>query len=354
MVHRNVRALCMLAVLALVVLVGALRVTPTQAQDATVNLMDVNGRWVGTAEMTETDDGLWVEIKVNGMLPQPGDRAVAITSDGVCEDDFSSAGDDEEWLSPVQFYADGNADSKQLVDADLSSLYDADGSALVIYNDIDDKATDRIICGVIADGSVTMEDDAAEDEDVADEEVADEEVADEDVIDEDVIDDEDAADEDRTFEDAVREGAGALLRDVNDRPVGIAVMVEDNDGVVGLDLFIVGMAPVPGDHRAAIAETSTCKAPNFDDAGEEEYVLDDVQFYASGGADYFTTTDEFGLADLMDDDGSALVLYDDEGDKATERIICGSLIPLPDLLGMFGLSVEDFVANVIESIVAGS
>jgi Cu/Zn superoxide dismutase len=117
-----------------------------------VILRDVQGRDVGFGFMLESNDGEGiVSFFVEGMEAVGGNRRVALTSTNVCEGpDFASAGDEVTALPDVQFYSSGSADYGQvLADLDVSTLNDADGSAMVIYADTGEEPGARIICGSV-------------------------------------------------------------------------------------------------------------------------------------------------------------------------------------------------------------
>jgi Cu/Zn superoxide dismutase len=124
----------------------------------TVSLYDVQKRMVGTATFTQMDEEVMIEMTVNGMLPNPGDRAVMIHAVGSCEapDYAASSGPMLHLLPPAQFYVNGGTTYKARTDQfTLAELMDEDGSALDIHADVPPNAGPVIICGEIG----GMEDD---------------------------------------------------------------------------------------------------------------------------------------------------------------------------------------------------
>jgi superoxide dismutase, Cu-Zn family len=150
---------------------------PAAAQTATATLKNANGGDVGTAEMTQTPAGVLIKLSVKG-LP-PGDHAFHVHAVGKCEPPFDSAGGH---FNPATkkhglMAADGPhagdmpnlhipAGGELVVEVLNSnitlekgkpnSVFDTDGSALVIHAGVDDYKTDptgnaggRIGCGVV-------------------------------------------------------------------------------------------------------------------------------------------------------------------------------------------------------------
>jgi superoxide dismutase, Cu-Zn family len=185
-----------------VVVFGLGAARPVVAQDATpiatpivgvsqvsVAIRDVDGIDVGTATLTEGDDGIvTVEIEIQG-LPA-GDHGIHVHETGICDptgdEPFSSAGGHFNPASSqhggppsdsgtseatatghagdlgnIAIAADGSGTAT--VDTDRltlghgsTALQDADGSAFVVHADPDDLSTDpsgnsgaRIACGVV-------------------------------------------------------------------------------------------------------------------------------------------------------------------------------------------------------------
>jgi superoxide dismutase, Cu-Zn family len=152
-------------------------VLPAAAQTGKAAIKNANGGDVGTAEMTQTPAGVLIKLSVKG-LP-PGDHAFHVHAVGKCEPPFDSAGGH---FNPATkkhglMAADGPhaGDMPNLhipVGGELvvevlnsnitlekgkpNSVFDTDGSALVIHAGVDDYKTDptgnaggRIGCGVV-------------------------------------------------------------------------------------------------------------------------------------------------------------------------------------------------------------
>lgn len=348
--------------LLLVILLTLFAVSVATAADAvTTELYDVQGRVVGSATLSPMEDGMTeVIVKLSGMNTVGGDRRLAIAGTGYCSDDgdYSSAGDDLQALPNIQFYANGSADYKYVVEGvDLAALADSDGSALVIYADAGDNPGTRIVCGLIHEDSAMWDANVAaeppteeapatpETETPATPET--EEAATPEV--EDAATPETTApaeNTERTLEDALNEGYGAILRDVQGRDVGLALMLETNDGQAGVTFYLEGMESGGGDKRVAVTGTSVCEAPDFTSAGDEVATLPNVQFYSVGAADYAKLIPDLDLSTLADADGSSVVIYADAGENPGARIICGSITSAADTLGYYGVSVQEFATFV--------
>jgi superoxide dismutase, Cu-Zn family len=144
---------------------------------ATADLKDKDGKSVGTASFRDTGDGVLVRVNVKGL--SAGLHAVHIHAVGKCEGPaFTSAGGHfnpgqkkHGYKSPDGAHAgdlpnmliakDGSGRFEALTDAVTlrsgpNSVFDADGSALVVHVGVDDNVTDptgnagdRAACGVI-------------------------------------------------------------------------------------------------------------------------------------------------------------------------------------------------------------
>jgi Cu-Zn family superoxide dismutase len=150
------------------------------APTASAELMDASGRDVGTAHFSEDGDGVRILLEVHGLTQ--GQKGVHIHETGICEPpDFKSAGahfnpagkqhgtDNPQGphagdLPNVEVEQDGTGrldatTNRVTLGEGTTSLFDADGSALVIHANADDYKTDpsgnsgdRIACGVILKG----------------------------------------------------------------------------------------------------------------------------------------------------------------------------------------------------------
>jgi superoxide dismutase, Cu-Zn family len=168
-----------LNVLALVGALSLLSCTANAAEQdrARAEIKNAQGKSVGTASLRETKDGLLIIVKAKG-LPE-GLHAVHIHSVGKCEGPaFTSAGPHfnpmnkkhglENPAGPhagdlPDMYVEKNGAGRYEVLIDSitlgsgeTSIFDADGSAIVIHVTADDNVTDptgnsgdRIACGVI-------------------------------------------------------------------------------------------------------------------------------------------------------------------------------------------------------------
>jgi superoxide dismutase, Cu-Zn family len=155
----------------------ALAAAPSQAgaQDATAELIDTKSTPVGTAQLNQLEQGVQILIAISG-LPA-GEHALHIHETGECEPPFESAGDhfnptdaEHGWDSsegphagdlPNIYVGEGELQVEFLTDKVTledgeTSLFDDDGSAIVIHQGLDDyhsqpsgDAGDRVACGVI-------------------------------------------------------------------------------------------------------------------------------------------------------------------------------------------------------------
>jgi len=147
------------------------------AQSASAALKSIDGKDVGTAQLTQTPSGVLINLSVKG-LPA-GEHAFHVHTVGKCEPPFTTAGGHfnpagrKHGMLAAEGHHAGDMPNLHIpasgeltvevvntgVTLDKSkpnSLFDADGSAIVIHAGKDDYKTDptgdaggRIACGVI-------------------------------------------------------------------------------------------------------------------------------------------------------------------------------------------------------------
>jgi Cu-Zn family superoxide dismutase len=167
------RFFCSLAVL----MAGCLFSFAAQAQTAKASLKDASGKDVGQVQLLQTPHGVLLKLSVKGV--PAGEHAFHVHAVGKCEPPFTSAGGHFNPASkkhgmeaqegshagdmPNLFIpASGELTVEianpmiSLVKGQPNSVFDADGSALIIHAGADDYKTDptgnagdRIACGVI-------------------------------------------------------------------------------------------------------------------------------------------------------------------------------------------------------------
>jgi Cu-Zn family superoxide dismutase len=134
----------------------------------------------------------------------------------------------------------------------------------------------------------------------------------------------------------------ALLQNTEGTTVAVALVAESDDEIT-VSVAAVGLAP--GEHGIHVHETGICDPttdPPFSSAGghynptDEEHGdhagdLGNISAEEDGTALLKETTDEFTLDELIDEDGSAIVIHaeedenDPEGESFGARIACGVL-----------------------------
>jgi Cu-Zn family superoxide dismutase len=157
-------------------LAGAVSLPVNVSEMANSQLRDSSGKAVGDVDLMQTPAGVLIKLQIKGL--KPGEHAFHIHAVGKCEPPFESAGGH---FNPGHTHhgmmsGEGHAGDMPNLhvpqDGDLSvevlnrevtlepgkpnSLFDADGSSLVIHAKADDyksdpagNAGDRIACGVI-------------------------------------------------------------------------------------------------------------------------------------------------------------------------------------------------------------
>jgi Cu-Zn family superoxide dismutase len=146
------------------------------AELANAQIKDASGKAVGDADLTQTPAGVLIKLQLKGI--KPGEHAFHIHAVGKCEAPFTSAGGHFNPGNHKHGMMSGPAHAGDMPNlhvpqsGDLSvevlnaavtlekgkpnSLFDADGSALVVHATADDyksdpagNAGDRIACGVV-------------------------------------------------------------------------------------------------------------------------------------------------------------------------------------------------------------
>ncbi|MGB8897640.1 MAG: superoxide dismutase family protein [Pseudolabrys sp.] len=155
----------------------AIASVPAAAQSASAAFKSTDGKDVGTAQLTQTPSGVLINLSVKG-LPA-GEHAFHVHTVGKCEPPFTTAGGHfnpagkKHGMMVVDGHHAGDMPNLhipasgeltvEVVNADITldkdkpnSVFDADGSAVVIHAGKDDYKTDptgdaggRIACGVI-------------------------------------------------------------------------------------------------------------------------------------------------------------------------------------------------------------
>jgi superoxide dismutase, Cu-Zn family len=161
----------------LVSLAAGCSMSTEPASQATAELKDKDGKAVGVATFRESSGGVTVDVNVKGLTP--GLHAVHVHAVGKCEAPaFTSAGGHfnpaqkkHGYKSPEGAHAgdlpnmlvakDGTGRFESFTDGmtlkpGATSVFDKDGSALVIHAGVDDNVTDptgnagdRAACGII-------------------------------------------------------------------------------------------------------------------------------------------------------------------------------------------------------------
>lgn len=166
-----------IASLLAVLCAGVFASLPAQAQTAKAALKDQAGKDVGTVQLVETPHGVLLKLALKGSVP--GEHAFHIHAVGKCEAPFTSAGGHfnpagkKHGLAVAEGAHAGDMPNLHIpASGDLmveilngmvtlakgkpNSLFDADGSSIIIHAGVDDyksdptgNAGDRIACAVI-------------------------------------------------------------------------------------------------------------------------------------------------------------------------------------------------------------
>ena len=156
---------------------GCFATLSAEAQTAKAALKDATGKDVGQVQLLQTPHGVLIKLTVKGV--PPGDHAFHVHAVGKCEPPFTSAGGhfNPETHKHGMEAADGPHAGDMpnlhippggelvveianpmisLAKGQKNSVFDADGSAIIIHTGADDYKTDptgnagdRIACGVI-------------------------------------------------------------------------------------------------------------------------------------------------------------------------------------------------------------
>jgi len=167
------RIICSLSI----VMSGCLVALSAEAQVARAAMKDATGKEIGQAELVQTPHGVLVKLSLKGA--PPGEHAFHDNAVGKCEPPFASAGGHfnpggkKHGMEAAEGAHAGDMPNLHippsgelvveianpmisLVKGQPNSVFDADGSALVIHARADDyksdpagNAGDRIACGVI-------------------------------------------------------------------------------------------------------------------------------------------------------------------------------------------------------------
>jgi len=172
-----------LGVVGTAALVTAGLALPASAETANAALKDKTGKSVGTVELSQTPASVLLKLSLKGM--PAGEHAFHIHAVGKCEPPFESAGPH---FNPGGKHhgilsGEGHAGDMpnlhvpasgqlevEVINAAITlakgkpnSVFDADGSAVVIHAGKDDyksdpagNAGDRLACGVIGEGAATV------------------------------------------------------------------------------------------------------------------------------------------------------------------------------------------------------
>jgi superoxide dismutase, Cu-Zn family len=155
---------------------------PASAEMANAALKDKSGKAVGDVDLVQTANGVLLKLSLKGL--SPGQHAFHIHAVGKCDAPFESAGphfnpgNHKHGMMSGQSHAGDMPNLHVLQSGELTvevlnsaitlekgkpnSVFDGDGSSIVIHagpddykSDPDGKAGDRIACGVIGESGAT-------------------------------------------------------------------------------------------------------------------------------------------------------------------------------------------------------
>ena len=168
-----------LLLLSMALLATCMVATPLHAanQQASATFVNAHGKQIGTATLTQTPSGVLIDIKAEGI--PVGAHALHIHETGKCDvPDFASAGDHYNPAGAKHGFVNGTdrhagdlpnqfvqhdgvlqahvLASQVTLSAGQTTLFDTDGSALILHTKADDytsqpagEAGDRFACAVI-------------------------------------------------------------------------------------------------------------------------------------------------------------------------------------------------------------
>lgn len=303
-----------------------------------VTLRDMSGREVGTAMLSNDGNDLSIQTMIAGMDPVPGDRATMFHEVGICGTGGNFGADYGavvQLLPNLQFYANGSAEYNVVADDwNVADLMDSDGTAYVIHAAAGDEVGPPIACGVIPAGAgpapAPVDVDGGDDGSTSDE-----------------IDPYELSDEVYL---ALLVETGLVGDMINrDGEVIGSVSAFFLEGEMELSIFMIDLDPAEPYRRVAITSQGTCNAPSFDRSGEELIVMPyELEVWEDGYGDYFDYLEEVGSSEqFLDEDGSAVVVYESYGDDPGEIVACGSLESMTDWLADYGITVEEYIEYIL-------
>lgn len=133
----------------------------------------------------------------------------------------------------------------------------------------------------------------------------------------------------------------ALIQDTDGKTIGVALLAEEEDDEVSVGVVAVGLEL--GAHGIHIHETGVCDPtgdrafasagghynPTDEEHGDHAGDLGNITAEDDGTASFEETTDQFVIDELLDEDGSSIVIHaeedenDEEGESFGARIACG-------------------------------